>query len=279
MQIPTRTRVIVNSIPFEIRTGMATVMLFGQSALMCAAVIVQTFEKPLAPNTKGHINDMGPGYIIDGIEHRAWWLPAPAPLDVDGNGTTDLTIGGTGRGETIVAMYVTQTGRNQVWSRAGGFEGLDIGSDAIALIGGTQIGPDLSSPNPLIGWHNDDDTGYYSTLAWALGAGGGSPQGGDFIASYAFEPKYLGVRFEKEGRLHYGWVCLSDSFYVAEQIWIYQWAFESEPETGLRVGQVPEPSAALLLLATPLLFAARRNRRSSLLLGGSFFRPPVSTRS
>jgi hypothetical protein len=188
-------------IVLHLRTVTGISMLFSQSALLSGAVIVQTFEKPLAPNTKGHVGDMGPGYIIDGIEHRAWWLSVPAPLDLDSNGTTDITIGGTGRGETIVLMYVTQTGRNQVWSRAGGPGGLDIGSDAIALIGGTEIGPDVNSPDPRVGWHNDDDTGYYSTLAWALGAGGGIPQGGDFVASYPFEPKYLGVRFEKEGRL------------------------------------------------------------------------------
>ena len=139
---------------------------------------------------------------------------------------------------------------------AGGVEGGDIGSHAIALLGGSTFGSSMHSEVPVIGWHNDDDTGHFSILMEAYG---GTPASGGFFPSYLFEQKYLGFRFEREGALHYGWMALSGFAFYGEEIYVYSWAYESAPDTALIVGQIPEPTVPALL-GFALWMGMRRGR-------------------
>jgi hypothetical protein len=117
-------------------------------------------------------------------------------FDFDGNGSVDLTISGNGRTSFTTSMFVTQHGSNQVWSVAEGFAGLDFGSHALALLGGSTLGSGLYSENPMVGWHNEDDTQGFSILMEAIS---GSPVSGTFFPRTLFEQKYLGFRFERDG--------------------------------------------------------------------------------
>ena len=163
---------------------------------LSGAVVYQDFPRPLGINTLGRDHGVGPAYRIDGTLYRFHWLAAPHPFDFDGNGSVDLTIGGSRRSENTDYMFVTQHGRNQVWSIAGGASGGDFGSFALALLGGTSIGPSLHNSNPAIGWHNDDDTGARSILTQAYG---GRPINGDFLPQTLFERKYLGFVLNVRG--------------------------------------------------------------------------------
>ena len=221
-----------------------------------AVVISESYTLPLGVNTLGSDNGKGPGYIIGGTLYKFNWTAAPRPFDFDGNGSTDLAISGNGRTSFTSSMFVTQHGRNQVWSLAGGAGGGDTGSHAIALLGGSSFGPAMHSEVPVIGWHNDDDTGHFSILMEAYG---GTPVSGDFFPSYRFEQKYLGFRFEREGALHYGWMALSGFSFYGEEIYVYSWAYESEPDTALIVGQIPEPTVPALL-GFALWIGMRRGR-------------------
>ena len=220
-----------------------------------AAIISQTYVVPLGINTLGKTGNLS-FYIIGGNLYRFKWVVAPQVFDFDNNGSTDLTISGNGSTSFTSSMFVTQHGRNQVWSLAGGAGGGDIGSHAIALVGGSTFGPSMNSDVPVIGWHNNDDTRHFSVLMEAFS---GRPASGFFFPSYLFEQKYLGFRFEREGALHYGWMALSGYFFYGEEIYVYSWAYESQPDTALVVGQIPEPAIPVLLGLT-LWMGMRRKR-------------------
>ena len=219
-----------------------------------AAVISQVYGVPLA------IIVFGPGdpnYIIDGTIYRFKGAPAPFDFDFDQNGSTDLTISGNGRSGFTFAMFVTQHGRNQVWSLAGGVAGFDFGSHAWSLAAGSTVGPSLNHDFPRIGWHNDDDTRASSVL---MESEAGSPVSGTFFPKYLFEKKYLGFRFERDGALHYGWMALSAYANYGTEVFAYSWAYESEPDTPLIVGQIPEPSVPALLAGAVCAAGIRRRR-------------------
>jgi hypothetical protein len=215
-------------------------VIFGHSAR--AAVIYQSYSLPLGVNSIGKTG-IG-GYIVDGKRYSFAWVPVPMDFDFDGNGAVDLTIDGSGRTSDTQFMYVTQQGRNQVWALAGGAAGLDFGSHALALPGGSSLGPSLTADVDVVGWRNDDDTRGYAILMEALS---GRPVSGAFFPRTLFEQKYLGFRFEGQGGLHYGWMALSAYGFYGREIYVYSWAYESEPNTALIVGQVPEPTVPVLL--------------------------------
>ena len=234
--------------------GAIGFLLFGGAGAK-AAVVSQTYAVPLGINTLGKNKNL-PAYIIGGNRYLFSWVVAPQVFDFDGNGSTDLTISGNFRSSFTDSMFVTQTGRNQVWSLAGGVAGGDIGSHAISLLGGSTFGPSMQSDVPRIGWHNNDDTRHFSVLMEAFA---GRPASGAFFPTYLFEQKYLGFRFEREGALHYGWMALSGYGLYGTEIYVYSWAYESQPDTALVVGQIPEP-AVPALLGFALWIGIRRGR-------------------
>ena len=154
-------------------------------------------------------------------------------------------------------MFVTQHGRNQVWSLAGGAAGFDFGSHALSLAAGSTIGPSLHHAFPQVGWHNDDDTRAPSIL---MESEAGRPVSGTFFPKFLFEQKYLGFRFERDGALDYGWLALSAYSSYGSEIYAYSWAYESEPDTPLIVGQILEPAVHFLLAGVVWCAAMRRTR-------------------
>ncbi len=230
-------------------------MMLLQTRTM-AAVIYQQYPRPLGVNALGKTGNLS-GYIIEGTLYQFTWAKTPHDFDFDGNGTVDLTIGGNWRTSVTDSIFVTQHGRNAVWSVAGGVAGNDFGSHALALAGGTELGPSLHSEEPRTGWHNEDDTRGFSVLMEGMS---GTPVSGTFFPDSLFQQKYLGFRFERDGALHYGWMALSGYAFYGNEIYVYSWAYESQPDTALIVGQVPEPSAAGLLCLGFWWMTGRRRR-------------------
>ena len=222
-----------------------------------AAVISQVYGVPLVVKISGASNPGLIGFIIDGKIYRFQLTPAPFDFDFDKNGSTDLTIGASGRSGPTSVMFVTQHGRNQVWSLAGGAAGFDFGSHALSLAAGTTLGPSLHHDSPYVGWHNDDDTRATSVI---MEAEAGNPVSGTFFPRYLFEQRYLGFRFERNGAQHYGWMALSAYSNYGSEVFVYSWGYESEPDTPLIVGQIPEPTVHVLLAGVVWGAAMRRTR-------------------
>ncbi len=206
-----------------------------------AAVIARTFSPALGLNTKGFLGEMGPGFTYEDRRYTFDWIPSSLAVDLDGNGTTDVTLISE---PTYNALSASATGGSRIWGRAGGVEGRDLGSIAAALVGGAWIGPELNSPDPSVGWHNDDTTLAPSTLASTLDGRLGP---GEFVSNDPDTLSYLGVRFERNGATHYGWIALNGYSHVGHELFVYGWAYESEPGVGLIAGQIPEPSLVILL--------------------------------
>ena len=235
-------------------------VLMGATGFLCpagrapAAVVAQMFSPALGLNTKGFLGDVGPGFVYEDKYYTFDWIPAPLAVDLDGNGTTDVTLISVA---TYNALSASATGGSWVWGRAGGVEGRDVGSIAAALVGGTLISPELSSPDPYVGWHNNDTTLAPSTLASTIGGRLGP---GEFLSSHPDTLSYLGVRFERNGVAHYGWIALNGSGHVGKELFVHGWAYQSEPGVGLIAGHIPEPSLLILLGAGWGWCACQRRR-------------------
>ncbi len=124
---------------------------------------------------------------------------------------------------------------------------------------GESIGNVLPSP---FEW----DSGDYTLRKWLHvdeegGSGGPSTQ---VWPSYG-ESGYMGVSFDVDGEVHYGWIHLTVGEHENRSYagMIHSWAWNTTPGEGLWAGQVPEPSTWALfgLGGIVLLVALRRKSR------------------
>lgn len=114
----------------------------------------------------------------------------------------------------------------------------DFNSLAAALTLGQTIGPDAG------GYAWDMGNPYGSVITASVG--GGPPPIGFFTG---LETAYAGLRLQVDGHSYYGWVRLGAPLIGVNGGWIYDYAFQTAPDTPILAGQVPEPSAFRLLSA------------------------------
>lgn len=72
------------------------------------------------------------------------------------------------------------------------------------------------------------------------------------------ESAYLGFDFQQSGETYYGWVQVGCPVVGLNAGWIYDYAYETSPNTPIVAGAVPEPCTSLLLIGGGLLFFRRR---------------------
>ncbi|MFT7172261.1 MAG: hypothetical protein ACI9NQ_000470 [Paracoccaceae bacterium] len=184
------------------------------------------------------------GYRGDDPNILEPYLPNPSQggLDIDNDGAFDLFFGTDGgllavmqsRGETRFISSLSAPPNR--------------GGKVRPVSSGSIIGGDTSN---LSGdWYSHTDNG------------GASGFGLSFLQ---FEDTYIGVELEIEGNTHYGWVeyvGFSNTKFVANRNipggFINSWAYESEPDTPIAAGAIPEPSALSLFLLGGLLALHRR---------------------
>jgi hypothetical protein len=170
--------------------------------------------------------------------------PDPVEFDLDQNGTTDLSFR-IRRSPTFVFGVSGPMTTSILRDQLGGF---------------TQVS--LLSPGFLIDNADGSDTYFYVNFTRPDGgfqlssrfADGGTITGGPFFGRTG----YLGFRFQGEEGEHYGYALVQDNEVIFGRILAIAW--ESEPNTPILAGAVPEPSTSTTLLTALAIILFRRRR-------------------
>jgi len=170
--------------------------------------------------------------------------PREVTFDLDQNGTIDLGFRAVSRPVNI--MMVTGPPTTQIaWGNWEQFYA------PLPLEKGVSVGPEVNYPLYNYEAFGDDPAGGFQLSL----RNGIQPTGqGPFLENTG----YLGFSFEAEDGVHYGYAYITAprAFYIE----IFNWAYETEPNTPIVTGTVPEPSTAIFLLPILASFAGFRRR-------------------
>ena len=191
--------------------------------------------------------------IISGTipeENRLFFL-GQLPFDFDGDGYTDLTFAGSGPGVSFLRVIPGYAGFS---SPSTGFIATkDSFPTVLAVLPyGTPITATnedyigVSGPYIRIGSIYDWDRGIWLPGPWSGQSG---------YLGFAFVTPPAGPGDGYTG--HYGWFRMAESNGVLE---LFEWAYETQDNTAIIAGHVPEPSASLLLALPFVAFMRRRSR-------------------
>jgi hypothetical protein len=165
------------------------------------------------------------------------YAPNDYQLDVDGNGVLDFDFTGFPDGIWIHFLGDSMLERFAVEQNSIGL------GNVIYLAPGTTIGAHTLPANR--GW-NDEDMPYLLT----------SSIGGPWRQ---VEHGLLGFNFDIGGENHYGWMDIS---YVDNyELTLHSWAWNTEPDSWITAGAVPEPSTWALMLCGVAAMLLRRRRQ------------------
>src|ERR1017187_275882 len=135
---------------------------------------------------------------------------------------------------------------------------LDPTTFPIPLSAGTEIGPDAAGYS----WLGDILIGDIFTAAID-----GETIGDPLLTIGYFtglESAYLGFDFQQGGETYYGWAQVGCPVIGLNVGWIYDYAYETIPNTPIAAGAVPEPSTWGLFMLGATLFFVKRKRPSFL---------------
>lgn len=173
------------------------------------------------------------------------------PYDIDGNGTIDFTFIGdpstaglrTERANRLVIVVDPPP---------------NLGGPVASLPTGFAIA--LNLKDSRIRWNSSDLIGGYV-----------SPD--ELVASEIIqvffsghntqftERSVIGIEFEAEDGIHYGYFDISPASFIAPRITLHGWAWETQPGVPILAGQVPEPSSLILVGVTTASILSRRRRK------------------
>lgn len=129
------------------------------------------------------------------------------------------------------------------------------GGWAVPLAAGQQIGPSAAG----YVWISDPVGGSLLTAMYDGGAGGPESIG----LFTGVESGYLGLQFQQSGQTYYGWARVGTPYQGLNIGWLYDYAYETRPDTPILAGAIPEPStSALLTVGGTLFWLLRRARRA-----------------
>jgi len=121
----------------------------------------------------------------------------------------------------------------------------------IPLSVGTQIGSNAADYSWL------GNLGGGGILTASIGSG---IIGEPFLTDGYFtglESAYLGFDFQKDGETYYGWVQVGCPVVGLNVGWIYDYAYQTSPNTPIFAGEVPEPSTLALLALSGVFWFSR----------------------
>lgn len=172
-------------------------------------------------------------------------------IDLDGDGVYELEFYGRSSGLSVLISSHAEI----MSSRIPPFFS-DHSTYVIPVIRGDLLGPDTLDRYQYQGipptlWYGSD-----ATETHTLGIGFGDPNNYGGYFPYQQKPPYVAVRFKRNGEWHYGWVQVTS--WLDSMGFINGWAYESEPNTPIVIGVIPEPSSLLLAMCSVALFFRRR---------------------
>jgi hypothetical protein len=131
----------------------------------------------------------------------------------------------------------------------------NLGSDLDPLPAGFQIGSSLA---PTYTWVSASSPGLagHSLISSVANIDGNVVTSGLFSGQTA----YMGIEFMIGQDVHYGWVLIESPGGTAGG-YIHEWAYETQANTSILAGQVPEPSTAALIFAFGAAFWLRQHHR------------------
>ncbi len=170
--------------------------------------------------------------------------PDPVEFDLDQNGTTDLSFR-IRRSPTFVFLVSGPVTTFVLRDQSAGFNQVSVLPPGF-LIDDAENSPGFSYRN----FTRPDGGFQLSSVFDDL-----EPiTGGPFFGRTG----YLGFRFQGEEGEHYGYALVQDNEVIFGRILAIAW--ESEPNTPILAGAVPEPSTSTTLLASLAMLLFRRRR-------------------
>lgn len=181
-------------------------------------------------------------------------LPSDTDLDINGDGTVDFRF--LSDGSFVAAMM--GYGDNRFVSVLATFP--NLGGYVVPVQEGSIIGLDTAG---LSGdWYHHTDNANNPSLSSGFGLSPGAMQ---------FADAYIGVEFETEAGIHYGWIQYVGFSHPEKGVgypllggFINAWAWETEPGVPIEAGAIPEPGVLAMLLAGTLLASKPVRRRVGL---------------
>jgi hypothetical protein len=173
-------------------------------------------------------------------------------IDLDGDGVHELEFYGTNSALSVLISSHAEI----LSSRIPPFFS-DHSTYVIPLIRGDLLGPDTLDRYQYQGIPPTLWYGSAATETHTLGIGFGDPNNYGGYFPHQQKPPYVAIRFKRNGEWHYGWVQVTSWLDSMGQI--NGWAYESEANTPILIGVIPEPSVLLLAAcSTGLMWRRRR---------------------
>ena len=169
------------------------------------------------------------------------------PIDLDGNGSIDFQFGGSDNAGTAFQ----REGNNRFLGQAS--PPPNVGGFGFPLQDNTMVRE--IAPNGLT-WIGRGSTILASCRSTGCSGLFFSPVG---EGQPAFTRGFLGVEFEADDGIHYGYIDLKFNAGVTTGF-INGWAYESEAGKGITTIPIPEPGSHALLLISIVGFASMRRR-------------------
>jgi hypothetical protein len=197
------------------------------------------------------LNIVPPEFPWDAEGYRAFegiLEPGSISVDINADGQDDysfswgMDFGMTCLGDNKAAGYFLTSWERARASALPGDAVIDSGMSPVAWIGSQ----DLPFGLLLSSWRDIGDPDFMGI--------------GEFAG---VESAYVGLQLQIKGNTHYGWIRIGAPVPIFNGGWIYDFAYETQPDTPILAGAVPEPSAWTLaaLGALTFLFLRRRFHR------------------
>lgn len=172
-------------------------------------------------------------------------------IDLNHDGIEDYRVVATGTVSEGFQMEGSSLSLNAVWARPTG--GNDIGAFIVPLSFGTSIGNNL----PV----GDEWTTTYAGAFGLIAPGFSSYSSAGVLGLFVNHTAFAGLQFHVGADVFYGWIKVQEISALGGGGIVYEYAYDTRPNTPIFAGAVPEPSVFALLTVAGIAVLARRQQQ------------------